>query len=345
MKKWFTVLSVASALFIGIVAQAEEKPTVIRFGSVGNPLGKSYASGTDGVVDVQNLLVKEFAKDGIRIERTYYTATGPGLNEAFAAGLLDFGDYGDLPIVVGKAGGLKTKFILPTGKGNNIYIIVTPQSKISSVKDLRGKKIAVTKGTYLHLTLNRVLEANGLTEKDVHLVNLSTSDAQNAISTGSVDAFASVPDRPLVDEGLAKLIYDTRNDPQKWRGRGALLVSEGFAQKYPGITKRFVKVLIKAAYWASQEKNREAYIQLVLKTGSGYKVTKEDLAGQDLQAKFSPLADPATVNQYKEIVDFAFSRGLIRKKFDVDKWIDRSFADAALKELGLQNYWIPLNKD
>ncbi len=345
MKKWLTVLPVAALLFIGLIAQAEEKPKVIRYGSVGNAFGKPYAAGTDGVVDVQALLVNEFKNDGVRIERTYYTATGPGLNEAFAAGLLDFGDYGDLPIVVGKAGGLKTKYILPTNKGSNIYIIATPQSKIISVKDLKGKKIAVTKGTYLHLTLNRVLEANGLTEKDVRLVNLSTSDAQNAIAAGSVDAFAGLPDRPLVDQGLAKLIYDTRKDPQKWRGRSGLLVSEDFARKYPELTKRVVKAKIKAAHWASQEKNREALIQLALKTGSGYKVTKEDFAGQDLTVKYSPLADQATINQYKEIVDFAFSRGLIRKKFDVDKWIDKSFAEAALKELGLQNYWTPSTKE
>ena len=109
--------------------------------------------------------------------------------------------------------------------------------------------------------------------------------------------------------------------------------------------KELLRLKIKAAHWASQEKNREALIQLALKTGSGYKVTKEDFAGQDLTAKYSPLADQSTVNQYKEIVDFAFSRGLIRKKFDVDTWIDKSFAEAALKELGLQNYWTPLSKE
>ena len=122
-------------------------------------------------------------------------------------------------------------------------------------------------------------------------------------------------------------------------------MSEDFARKYPELTKRVVKAKIKAAHWASQEKNREALIQLALKTGSGYKVTKEDFAGQDLTVKYSPLADQATINQYKEIVDFAFSRGLIRKKFDVDKWIDKSFAEAALKELGLQNYWTPSTKE
>lgn len=338
MKKW--IMALAVMLSMVTVAKAGDKPSVIRIGYVGNPFGKSYASGHPGVVDAQNLLEEEFKNDGIKFQKTYYKATGPGLNEAFSAGLLDFGSYGDLPAVVGKAGGLKTKFILSSGVGNNIYIIVNPESGINSVKDLKGKKVAVTKGTYLHLTLNRVLEANGLTEKDVRLVNLLTADAQAALAAKSVDAFASVPDRPLVDQGLAKLIYDTRTAPLKWRGRGGLVVTEEFAKKYPDITERIVKVFLKAAYWASQEKNREAYIQLVLKTGSVYKTTKEDLAGFPLKERLSPLIDDATVNAFKEIVEFSYQRGLIRKKYDVDEWIDKSYQNQALKELGLENYWV-----
>lgn len=338
MKKWIMALTILLTMIT--VAQAGDKPNVIRIGYVGNPFGKSYAGGHPAVVDAQSLLEEEFKKEGIKIQKTYYKATGPGLNEAFSAGLLDFGSYGDLPAVVGKAGGLKTKYILSSGNGSNIYIIVTPESGITSVKDLKGKKIAVTKGTYLHLTLNRVLEANGLTEKDVRLVNLLTADAQAALASKSVDAFAGLPDRPLVDQGLAKLIYDTRKAPLKWRGRGGLVVTEEFAQKYPDITERVVKAFLKAAYWVSQEKNREEYIQLLLKTGSVYKTTKEDLAGTPLKERLSPLIDDATVNAFKEIVEFSFQRNLIRKKYDVNEWIDKSYQNQALKELGLENFWV-----
>jgi sulfonate transport system substrate-binding protein len=204
MKKWITALPIVMLLLTAVAAHAADKPKVIRLGSVGNAFGKPYASGIDGVVDAKNLLDEEFRNDGIKIERTYFKATGPGLNEAFAAGLLDFGSYGDLPTVVGKAGGLRTKYILSAGKGNNVYVIVTPESGITSIKGLKGRKVAVTKGTYLHLTLNRLLKANGLTEKDIKLVNLSTADAQAALAAGSVDAFAGLPRSPACRPGSGK---------------------------------------------------------------------------------------------------------------------------------------------
>ncbi|NTW48153.1 MAG: ABC transporter substrate-binding protein [Chlorobiales bacterium] len=337
MKKVIIVLAVLLSM-VG-VAQAGDKPSVIRVGYVGNAFGKSYASGAAGALDALSLLEEEFKNDGIKFEKTYYKATGPGLNEAFSAGLLDFGSYGDLPAVVGKAGGLKTKFVLSSGVGNNIYILVPPESNISSIKELKGKKVAVTKGTYLHLTLNRLLDANGLTEKDVRLVNLSIADAQAALASKGVDAFVSTPDRPLVDQGLAKSIYDTRKDPLKWRGRGGVVVTEEFASKYPDITRRVVKCYLKASYWSSQEKNKEAFIQLALKTGATYKYTKEDYEGQLLKDRVSPVIDDATVNAFKEIVEFSYQRGLIRKKYDVDEWIDKSYSEAALKELGLEKFW------
>ena len=339
MKKWMTFIPVAIMLVMSVVAQAAENPKVIRLGLVGNAYGKPYTSGPQGYVNDRGLLEKEFAKDGIRIELSYFKGAGPAVNEALASGLADFGAVGDLVVIVGKAGGLKTKYVLASSPGSNTYIQVNPDAGIKTLKDLKGRKIGVNKGTYIHLGLVRILESVGLTEKDVRLVNLNAGDANAALATKSVDAIASSPDRPLVDQGIAKLLFDTRKSPAFQSGPGGLLVTEDFARKYPDITRRVVKTLIKGYYWASQEKNREAQLALGLKTGTSYKNSKEDLAGQDLYKKYDPRITAGTAKFYKDAIDYSFNHGIIRKKFNVDDLLDKRFSEAALKELGLENYW------
>ncbi len=338
MKKWIKFLSLAGLVFMTVTAQAADKPAVIRVGAVGSS-GKPFAGGINGIVQSLGLLQQEFKSDGIQIQLTLYKGAGPAVNEALAAGKLDIASIGDLPCVIGRAGGLKTRYILGRDNGVNSYIIAAPQANIHSLKDLKGKRISVSKGTKTHLTLNRLLAQVGLTERDVKLVNLSGADASAALATGSVDAIIGGADRPLVQQGLAVNVYDTRKDPIQNKGRGALLVTEEFAKKYPDIVKRVVKAHIRAAYWASQEKNREALYAIETKTGGSRQSLIVDLAGQNLKEKYDPTLNASSVASFKDIVDFAFRSRLIRQKFDVDQWFDKSYSEAALKELGLENYW------
>jgi len=339
MKHWIKLLPIVSLLLMSVAAQAADKPKVIRFGLVGNAYGKPYTSGALGYINEYGLLEREFEKDGIQIERSYFIGAGPAVNEAIASGLDDFGSVGDLVVVVGKSGGLKVKYILASGSGSNTYIQVNPASGIKTLKDLKGKRIGVNKGTYIHLGLDRILDGVGLKEKDVKLVNLNSGDANNALATNGVDAIASSADRPVVDQGIAKLLYDTRKDPQYQSSAGGLLVSESFAKKYPEITKRVVKIFVQGQYWASHEQNREKQLILGLKTGSSYKNSKEDIADQDLKKKYNPQITAALEKKYLEIQDFALAHGIIRRKFNLDTLFDKTYVDAVLKDLGLQNYW------
>ncbi len=341
MNKWKKILSFAALLFITVSAQAADKPKVIRFAypAATNP---GYAGApVINVINDQGLFEKEFSKDGIKIEQSYIKTAGPGTNEGLAAGLYDFADYGDFAIVLGKAGGLKNKLILAPSKGGNVYILARAELHIKSVKDLKGKKVSYWKGTVLQTQALRVLEANGLTEKDIRQINLTGADALAALAAGSIDALVGSYDRPLIDQGLATLVYDTRNFPVQKRYREGLIVTDDFAKKYPDITKRVVKVFIQAEHWLSQEKNKERLAQLLVKTGAKYKYAKGEFGVGNLPLKeqFNPVPDKDFVDGYKDLVDYSLKNKLIRRNIDVDQWVDRSYADAALKELGLQNYW------
>lgn len=340
MKQLIKIIPLAALFSLSLIGHAADYPKVIRFVTTGS----SYSNGIPGpaivnVIDTQNLLKEEFKKEGIKIEEILVKNAGPGINETIAANLADFGSCGDFPLLIGKAGGLRTKYIIGTERGYNTYVIARPELHITSVQQLKGRKVAYLKGTNGHLNFINVLESHGLTEKDIKGVNLSGSDGQAALAAGSVDAISSGYDRPLVDQGVAVEVYNTRHAPLNSKPRSGLVVTEEFAQKYPDITKRVVKVFIKAAYWASQDKNREAITQLQVKAGNKYKYIIQEYDGLTNKQKFNPLITQDDVDGYKKVLAFADKRKLIRKTFDIEKWVDKSYSEAAVKELGLANFW------
>jgi sulfonate transport system substrate-binding protein len=152
----------------------------------------------------------------------------------------------------------------------------------------------------------------------------------------------------LREQGLTRQIYSSVGDPkfpEIWKTIGGLVVTEEFADKYPDIVKRIVKVHVKAAKWGSEEENREELYKLWAKVGTPYSNIREGYRGYSLKSRNSPLLDEYFITKHKEVVDFAKENGFIKKTFDVEQWIDKSYLEAALKELGLENYWPRFDKD
>lgn len=336
---WRTALGAAAAALLAGTALAADAPSVIRLGGQGAGFGKPYGTGIIGTLQAKGFLEDEFKADGITIEWTFFTGTGPAINEAIANKLLDFANYGGLPNIVGRAGGLKTKIVASYGVGT-IYVAARKGLPIASIKDLKGRKVAVAKGTINHLSMNRLLIDNGLTEKDLQIVHLTAPDQLAALSSGDVDAaFGSTNFLGLRDKGIVDIVADTKGPPQPASFFGALTVHEDFAAKYPDHTRRVVKAFVKAAHWSSLEENREALIDLWALSGSPRAALAEDLAGQDLAQRNNPRIDGFYRAQYVNAVAFAQENRLIRAPIDLDAWIDPSFLDAALKELKLESFW------
>jgi sulfonate transport system substrate-binding protein len=319
---------------------AEDKPKVIRLAGVGNQYGKPYAGGVWGVVQTKQLLETEFAKDGIKIEWNILKGTGPAINEAIANKTVDFTSYGDLPAIVGIAGGLPIKIVAGSGGGQNVYIIAPADSTIKSLEELKGKRVGFLKGTYLQLTFGKVIAARGWTEKDFKIYNLGQADGVAAVAAKSIDAYVAASNG--LDQatlGVAKIIYDTRNDPYDWRGSNAYIVTEDFAKKYPDVTRRILKQIVIASHWSSQPENRKEYLQINAKSGSSITNLTADLGSDSLKDRSSPLLNTAYRELIQEGIDFSKANSIIRKAADVNDWIDDSYLNAALQELGLEDYW------
>jgi sulfonate transport system substrate-binding protein len=326
-----------------------DAPKVIRVVFPGVGVGNRPVTGGSSVstMHLKGMLEEEFKADGIQITWSFLRGAGPATNELYANGLADFSLLGDLPSIIGHSGGLKTRVLAATAIRGNTYIFVPTGSPIQSVKDLRGKRVAIFKGTNIQLTANKILEKFGLKESDIRAINMDTATAKAAMATGDIDAaFGWTEYLSLRDQGLARMLYSTDvSDPLSYR-HCSFIGSEEFITKYPEITLRVVKTLVKAAKWLSdQDANPAPAFQLWTRSGVTFANFKEDLGSNSLKVLSSPLVDEYLISQYKRNIEEAKRFGLIRNTFNFDEWYEPKFLQQALKELDLENYWVPYGAD
>jgi sulfonate transport system substrate-binding protein len=207
----------------------------IRFGvssaGVGNP--PRVSTGWTSVAQLHGYLEREFARDGIPVRWIFFKGQGSAVNEAMANHQLDFSTIGDLPALIGRSAGLRTRLVLVNNARLDVYVAVPPGSPARQVGDLRGKRLAFHKGTSTQLAVDRILEEHGLTEKDVRIVNMEPANAKAALLAGQVDAiFGSLDLMAMQERKQARVLFDTRNLPMA-TSLGYIVASRDFTEKHP----------------------------------------------------------------------------------------------------------------
>jgi len=194
----------------------------------------------------RKLLEKEFEKDGITIRWVQSAGSNRAL-EFLNAGSLDFGSTAGAAALIGKINGNPIKSIYVFSRPE-WTALVTKGDAIKTVADLKGKRIAVTRGTDPHIFLVRALAEAKLTEKDVRLVLLQHADGRLALERGDVEAWAGLD--PIMAsaeiEGGARLFH-RKPEANTW---GILNVREDFAEKNPEIVRRVLAVYEQARKWS-----------------------------------------------------------------------------------------------
>jgi sulfonate transport system substrate-binding protein len=116
---------------------------------------------------------------------------GPQLIESLNVGAADFGPVGEAPPIFAQAAGANIVYAgYEPASPKNEAIIVQKDSPIKIVTDLKGKRVALNKGSNVNYLLVRALEANGLSYGDIVPAYLAPADARAAFERGSVDAWA-----------------------------------------------------------------------------------------------------------------------------------------------------------
>ncbi|MFK8252889.1 aliphatic sulfonate ABC transporter substrate-binding protein [Ancylobacter terrae] len=309
-------------------ARAADKPEVIRIGST--------APGHLKFILFRNkkLLEQEFAKDGIKVELATFDGGGPA-SVAIGSGAIEFTYIGNNPSLrLGGAGAdVKAIGLSSWVPSNETLIVVRPDSPLNNIAELKGKKVAVLTGTVRHSTFAKALKDAGVSIKDVELLNIGIENSGPALARGDIDAIveSTGPAQKLVDVGGARVIFDAGISGKKeWAVPHVISVNGAFARKYPDIVARVLAIDIATARWA--DANPEETIQIFVKeTGSSEKAVRSTYA----DGKFwqDPQITDAAVRSLQGEAAFMADAGLLKGKIEYDKWIDRSYYEAALKKL------------
>jgi len=226
----------ASALMVGLLPTgalfAADKPSIINIDwATYNPVSM--------ILKDKGWLEKEFEKDGIKVRWVQTLGSNKAL-EFLNAGSIDFGSTAGSAALVAKINGNPIKAIYVYSRPEWTALVTRKDSAISKIADLKGKRVAVTRGTDPHIFLVRALLSAGLSEKDIQPVLLQHPDGKTALIRGDVDAWAGLDPmmaQAEIEDG-AKLFY--RNAAANtW---GILNVREQFAKDHPDLVKRVLAV-------------------------------------------------------------------------------------------------------
>ncbi|MFL5048779.1 MAG: aliphatic sulfonate ABC transporter substrate-binding protein [Xanthobacteraceae bacterium] len=191
------------------------------------------------VLKEKGLLEKEFARDGVSIRWVQTLGSNKAL-EFLNAGSIDFGSTAGAAALVAKINGNPIKSIYVYSRPEWTALVTRKETSIAKIEDLKGKRVAVTRGTDPHIFLVRALQSVGLGERDITPVLLQHPDGKTALIRGDVQAWAGLDPmmaQAEVEDG-ARLFY-RKPEANTW---GILNVREEFLRDHPDLVRRVLAV-------------------------------------------------------------------------------------------------------
>ena len=246
-------------------------------------------------------------------------------NEALRSNALDLGSTAGAAALVARANGTPIKVVDIYSKPEWAALVVGEDSPVTSVTELRGKKIAVTKGTDPYYFLLQALKANGLSRNDVEIVNLQHADGKTALERGDVDAWSGLDPfiAQTVQESGSRLLF--RNPD--FNSYGTLNAREGFIADNPEAVQSVVDAYEEARAWAITHPNELTEL-LAAEAKITPSVAEEVLERTDLQV--DPTPGQAQIDVLTIILPIAVADGDIKSeqagKQALETLIDPEFA-------------------
>jgi sulfonate transport system substrate-binding protein len=257
-------------------------------------------------------LEKKVVPLGYTVEWTEFPS-GPPLLEALNAGAIDFGQAGETPPIFAQAAAADFIYIAhepPAPKGE--AILVPKDSPIKSVADLKGKKVALNKGSNVHYLLVKLLEKAGINYADIQPVFLAPADARAAFERGSVDAWVIWdPFQASAEVALAARTLADGTDVVP--NNQFYLARKAFADANPQAVDWVLDSVVSVDRWA--EGNASA-VAAQLSAGIGIPAPVLELALKRQTYGVRPL-DAETIAQQQAIADTFYKLGLVPKHVEV----------------------------
>lgn len=266
----------------------------------------------------QQLFEQQFP--GVQVAWKEFPA-GPQMLEALAVGAIDFGAVGNTPPVFAQAAGKDLKYIGYEVVPQNAQALLIPaNSSIRTLADLKGKRIAVQKGSSAHELLAKVLQKAGLSWQDIQPIWLPPADARAAFDKQSIDAWSIW--EPYLSaaelDAKAKVLIDGQAFARTY---SFYIANPQFIEQHPGGTEKILQSLNTADQWVLQHQ------QQALKIYQQSTGLKQNIAQRviDKRLKPSPIYSlkPEVVQAQQEIADLFQQVKLIPKSIQVSQvvWV------------------------
>ncbi len=245
---------------------------------------------------------------------------GPAINESFAAGQQDIGFLGDTPALIGKSVGIDTKIVGLSVKGpKGQAIIVKASSPYRTLHDLKGKKVAVMKGSFAQHLLALALEKEGMAFSDIEAINMPPADIPPAIVTGTVEA--GVTWEPYLtryeSEGAVRVLADGTGLKE---GVQPIVASEEAIEGKRAYVEAFLRAYARGADYV-----RAHPASAARQTAKDFNLPSDLLEKIFAKQTFAPDLTVEAEAEFKKTESYMRKIGLLKKGVDVGLWIDRSF--------------------
>ncbi|MFY9513608.1 MAG: sulfonate ABC transporter substrate-binding protein [Rubrivivax sp.] len=298
MKTLFRVVLATLALALVPAAQAQ---TTLR-------IGYQKSASLFVLQKSQGTLEKKLGAQGVAVKWVEFPA-GPQLLEGLNVGSVDVGFVGEAPPIFAQAAGAQFVYI-----GNDPAapeaeaLVVHKDSPIKTVAELKGRKVALNKGSNVHYLLVKLLEKHGLKYSDIQVVFLPPADARAAFEKGAVDAWAIWdPFLAAVEKQTgARILADGRGVVQNY---AYYLAERGFVDKHPQVIATLFADTLEQGRWLKA--NLKAAAQLIAPL-QGLDVEVVETSLRRYQFGVTPLT-PAVAAAQQKIADSFFELRLIPK--------------------------------
>lgn len=252
-----TTVGLLFAAVAGVMASG--MPTMAQAQAKGEVRIGYQKYGTLTLLKGRGTLEKRLAEQGVGVKWTEFPA-GPVLLEGLNVGSIDFGTVGEAPPIFAQAAGANLVYVGNEPPSPASEAIVVPKgSSLRTLADLKGKKIALNKGSNVHYLLLKALEKAGVAYADIQPVFLPPADARAAFERGSVDAWAIWdPFLAAAEKQIgARVLADGKGLVANYQ---FYLASRTYAEKNPEILRIVLDEVAKVDDWGRNNPDEVATI-------------------------------------------------------------------------------------
>ncbi|WP_249436081.1 ABC transporter substrate-binding protein [Paenibacillus sp. Marseille-Q4541] len=287
---------------------------VLNYGYIGtNDL--NLPGGAEGWGLHKGIIQEELKKHGITEVKLTGFPNGPDLTESLISGRLDLGSLGDTPAIIAYASGAKTRLITQ-GSTNSIGYLIGKKGGPQSLSELKGKTIAIQKGSFMHRYVVGLLNEAGVT--DVKLVHMLIPDAKAALARGDVDAMTNNANQGALEQIEDGFIHlDDASKHPDLRGSSATVASEEYLASFSDFPKVWNEAREKAL--ADLKQHEEEYYEFIAKL-QGQSVDVVKITNPISEIKKEPFTDEG-LKLLDGTKNFLVDENLAKKNFEMNDWV------------------------